>query len=304
MFIFLKTVLVYLALCVVTGGYSFSLWMVLVAYFINVEAKRNLSVSYIRSRFFPGELTLLEYHIMVVFYVLGCVTKAKGIVTKEDIQYAENLMTEFKVGSDNTMKILLINSFNKGKLNTYDLSQVIVEFCSFFKDNPRAKSYLFDYQLTAVVKDGQLLDKELEVLTIIAKQIGMSAYSFNKKIKSAEDCYQFKQRFNHQSMGRGSECQDDKEKSYNHQYQQDKSYYYHYQANMDNDIRNKFDVLGVKEYDDYVTVKKAYRMLINEYHPDKFVSKDVPLAIVNKAKEKSQEVIGAYDLICRIKGWK
>ncbi|MCV2509404.1 MAG: co-chaperone DjlA, partial [Neisseriaceae bacterium] len=271
------------------------------------EAERNLSVNYIRSQFFPGELTLLEYNIMATFYALGCVTKAKGVVTKEDIQYAEKLMAEFKVEPDTTAKMVVINSFNKGKVNTYDLNKVVAEFCSFFKDNSRAKSYFFDYQLTAAMKEGQLLDEELEVLTIIAKQIGMSAYSFNQKIKSAEACYQFKQRFNDQNKSRDSSYQyKRRNKQSNHYYQQNRSNrYYNYQTTTETPkIRNEFDILGVKEYDDYVTVKKAYRMLINEYHPDKFVSKDVPLAVVNKAKEKSQEIIGAYDLVCRIKGWK
>ncbi len=51
-------------------------------------------------------------------------------------------------------------------------------------------------------------------------------------------------------------------------------------------------------------VKKAYCKLMNEHHPDKLMAKGLPPEMMNAAKEKSQEIQNAYDLIKKVKGFK
>ena len=62
-------------------------------------------------------------------------------------------------------------------------------------------------------------------------------------------------------------------------------------------------MLGVSPSDDQLTVKRAYRRLMNENHPDKLVSKALPKEMLEMAKEKAQQIQAAYDLICKSKGW-
>lgn len=56
---------------------------------------------------------------------------------------------------------------------------------------------------------------------------------------------------------------------------------------------NPYEVLGVPENADEATIKKAYRKLVKQYHPDNY--KDNPLA--DLANEKLQEINEAYDMI-------
>ncbi|QSA20106.1 DnaJ domain-containing protein, partial [Vibrio furnissii] len=51
-------------------------------------------------------------------------------------------------------------------------------------------------------------------------------------------------------------------------------------------------------------IKRAYRKLMNEHHPDKLMVKGLPPEMMNVAKEKSQEIQHAYDLIKKEKGIK
>jgi len=44
-------------------------------------------------------------------------------------------------------------------------------------------------------------------------------------------------------------------------------------------------------------VKKAYRRLISQHHPDKLVSKGLPDEMMKIAKEKTQQITEAYDTI-------
>lgn len=260
--------------------------------------EQRLQAHYIRSQFFPGELTLLEYNILVTFYVLGCVAKAKGRVTAEDIDYAVSLMKEFNIPSAAVSRSVMIHSFDKGKINAYHLRRVLGEFSSFFKDQHRLRSYFFDYQLEFVLKEGKLLPQEKDLLAFIAREIGTSAYTFHKKIESAQAAYHFRQRFQSQH-GRGDQFKHHKDD--NSKIHQD---WYHHGYSLPEEIINGFRILGVSRYADFVTVKKAYRALISEYHPDKFVFKDVPEAVMHKAEKKSQEIIKAYDVVCKAKGWR
>jgi DnaJ like chaperone protein len=63
-------------------------------------------------------------------------------------------------------------------------------------------------------------------------------------------------------------------------------------------------VLGVNSTDDSVTIKRAYRKLMGEHHPDKLVAKGLPPEMMEMAKQKAQEIQAAYDLIKREKGFK
>ncbi|MBT8489787.1 MAG: co-chaperone DjlA, partial [Deltaproteobacteria bacterium] len=63
------------------------------------------------------------------------------------------------------------------------------------------------------------------------------------------------------------------------------------------DLRNAYTVLGVSEKDSDDEIKKAYRRLMNQYHPDKLVSKGLPEEMMKFATEKTQEIKSAYDRI-------
>ena len=46
-------------------------------------------------------------------------------------------------------------------------------------------------------------------------------------------------------------------------------------------------------------VKKAYRKLISQNHPDKLIGQGMPEDMVSLATQKTQEIQGAYDLIVK-----
>jgi DnaJ like chaperone protein len=62
-------------------------------------------------------------------------------------------------------------------------------------------------------------------------------------------------------------------------------------------LREAYEILGVDETASDAEVKKAYRRLMNQHHPDKLVSKGLPEEMIQLATEKSQEIRRAYDTI-------
>lgn len=62
-------------------------------------------------------------------------------------------------------------------------------------------------------------------------------------------------------------------------------------------IGDAYKLLGVNESDDIDTVKKAYRKLIREYHPDIIKSQGKDDAYMQEATAKTQEINQAYEMI-------
>ena len=58
-----------------------------------------------------------------------------------------------------------------------------------------------------------------------------------------------------------------------------------------------YQLLGVAPDASDAEVKKAYRRLTNQHHPDKLVAKGMPEEMVKLANEKTQEIRKAWERI-------
>ncbi len=67
-------------------------------------------------------------------------------------------------------------------------------------------------------------------------------------------------------------------------------------------IADAYKLLGVNESDDMDVIKKAYRKLIREYHPDIIKSQGKDDAYMQEATAKTQEINQAYEMIKKYRG--
>lgn len=65
------------------------------------------------------------------------------------------------------------------------------------------------------------------------------------------------------------------------------------------DIDKHYEILGCKRGDDLATVKKKYRKLAMEHHPDRLQSKGMSPELSAAAEEKFKEIQHAYDVVER-----
>jgi DnaJ like chaperone protein len=56
-------------------------------------------------------------------------------------------------------------------------------------------------------------------------------------------------------------------------------------------------VLGLTQSASEEEVKKAYRRLMSQNHPDKLVAKGLPEEMMKLAKEKTQKITKAYETV-------
>jgi DnaJ like chaperone protein len=58
-----------------------------------------------------------------------------------------------------------------------------------------------------------------------------------------------------------------------------------------------YELLGVQESVTDQELKKSYRRLMNQHHPDKLVAKGLPEEMIDIATQKTQDIKEAYELI-------
>lgn len=194
------------------------------------------------------------------FAVMGHVVKADGVVKQEEIEAAEQIM--LKLGLTGEKRAQAISAFNKGKSPGFNLDTQLKELIFNCARKPSLIQMFLEIQIVAAVADGQVSAPEMEILY----QIGNAFRISTRKMDSLIDMVQAQQAF-HQGSSSGPS------------------------------LEQAYKVLGVNESTSKQEVKRAYRKLMSQHHPDKLVSKGMPEEMIKVATEKSQEIQSAYNML-------
>lgn len=256
--------------------------------------KKLYELGSVNSTFFKNKLTRQSLFMQTTFAVLGHLSKAKGRVTEDDIALATSLMRQLNL--DDAGRRLAQEAFNRGKQADFPLRQVIREFRLGCGQRADLLRMFLSVQVKAAFMDNELQMAEKEVLQVVAEELGLSRFQFEQMLAMELAARHFSRGGFYQQSG---SYQQGSYQGYQQQGQYQNSYQ---QAGPTLD--DAYKVLGVSATDEQQTVKRAYRRLMNENHPDKLVSKGLPPEMLEMAKEKAQQIQAAYDLICKAKGWK
>ena len=213
------------------------------------------------------------------FEVMGHLTKSKGRVTQADIQVASLFMDRMNLHGDS--RAAAQQAFRVGKADNYPLREKMRQFRSVCFGRFDLIRMFLEIQIQAAFADGSLHPNEREVLYVIAEELGISRGQFDQFLRMMQGGAQF---------GGG--------------YQQQAGGGWQQQAQRGPTLEDACNVLGVKPTDDATTIKRAYRKLMGEHHPDKLVAKGLPPEMMEMAKQKAQEIQKAYELIKEQKGFK
>jgi len=72
------------------------------------------------------------------------------------------------------------------------------------------------------------------------------------------------------------------------------------QVNSKQQLNNAYKLLGVTKSTPEKEIKKAYRKLMSQHHPDKLVAKGLPPEMMDIAKQKTQDIQAAYEMITKV----
>jgi DnaJ like chaperone protein len=62
-------------------------------------------------------------------------------------------------------------------------------------------------------------------------------------------------------------------------------------------LASAYDILGLTPAAADAEVKKAYRRLVSQNHPDKLAARGLPESMREMAEERTREIVGAHDRI-------
>jgi DnaJ like chaperone protein len=207
-------------------------------------------------------------YIESTFAVIGALCKADGVVTRDEIQFTEGLFTKFHLSPE--QRALAKAAFARGKSADFDLDAEVDKFGRTVRHSSALIQFFLQIQILAIAADGQIHEKEHEMVVRIARRLGLGAV----EIAHLEAMLRAAARG--PSEPSGPPPQERHEDAY--------------------------AALGVSPTASDEEVKRAYKKLIIEHHPDKLAAKGLPENMREFAEERAREINAAFDLIKKSRG--
>ncbi len=211
--------------------------------------------------------------IQMVFYtasfsVMGHICKADGHVSEDEIALAQQVMGQMDLNEE--QKRAAIALFNQGKKADFPLEDVLLQFNHELGLQLNLKRMFIEIQIMAAYADGVMHPKEKELLLIVSSLIGFSHAQYERLE------IMIQARFN---IGDGS-------------------------SKAGPTVKDAYSILSIDKNTTDSEVKKAYRRLMNQHHPDKLVAKGLPEEMMKIAAQRTHEIKQAYEIIKKKRGLK
>jgi DnaJ like chaperone protein len=207
------------------------------------------------------------------FSTMGHLAKADGRVSEAEIALAESIMSQFGLSAE--MRSAAIKLFREGKSAQFDLPAVIETFRRECRGQRSLVQMFLEVQLQAAYVDGEPSLAQRRVLEQIRGGLRIPEILF----KQLETLVRLQRQFSagaQGSAGAGGWRQ---------------------APARGPSLKEAYALLGVSPKDSDAAIKKAYRRLLSQHHPDKLVSKGLPEEMMRMAAQKTHEIRRAYEMI-------
>ncbi|HEX7324420.1 MAG TPA: co-chaperone DjlA [Rhodanobacteraceae bacterium] len=221
-----------------------------------------------------------ESYITPLFAVMGALAKADGRVSEAEVAVTEKLMARLEL--DALWRRRAIDAFNRGKAPDFDLARTLVDLRAKCVARRSLVMPLLDMLCDVGLADGPVTDAKLQTLRQIAFSLRVSELQLMALLAMKGFAW---------NTGAGD---------WAHASAYSSAQGYHAAAR--NSGPNPYAVLGVSRDDDARTIKRAYRKLISEYHPDRLGS--MPEDLRKRAEQRASEINAAWERIQSERGFR
>jgi len=217
-----------------------------------------------------GGIGTRQVFFRALFSALGHLNKADGRVTEAEIKAAENLMQRLQLMPNERQ--FAIRAFNQGKEPGFRLEPALREFTQHTMLRHDLRQMFVEILLDGAAADGNISAAEQAVLARVCQGLHIPAEMLMAML-------------NARRVGAG-------------QYRRQQS------GRRVLPVEQAYASLGIRESATDADVKRAYRKLVAQYHPDKLISRGLPEEMMEKAKVRVREINAAYDRIKLSRGMK
>ena len=222
----------------------------------------------------PGDMERVQTAFFTaLFSVMGHISKADGQVSRNEIRAAEMLMNRMNLSAE--QKSAAVELFNQGKEPDFPIKEVMTQFRQECHRRQNLIRLFLEAQIQAALADGQLHPAERKILLSLFDQLGLPKAEFEQLLRLAgwQGHTGHRRQRTQRSAGGASPAE------------------------------QAFELLGLKPNATDAEIKKAYRRLMSQHHPDKLVSKGLPEEMIELAKEKTQAISKAYQTLKEVRGF-
>jgi DnaJ like chaperone protein len=211
-----------------------------------------------------------ERFFLSTFRVMGHVAKSDGRVTEQEIAAARGVMTALRL--DSMQVAAAINEFTHGKSPAFDLKDELARLRDACTGRPDLIRVFLEIQVRFALAGNNMEGPVRKYLNRVASAVGVSEF----ELRQIEAVLRI-QRGNFRRETRT-------------------------QTNTHEQISLAYKVLEVEATAKNDEVVKAYRRALSRHHPDKLKANGLPESMIEHAKERTQQIIEAYELIKERRG--
>ncbi|MGS2724483.1 co-chaperone DjlA [Porticoccus sp. GXU_MW_L64] len=205
--------------------------------------------------------------LRTVFLLKGKLAKADGHISQAEVDHTENFIRQLGMSAEHRQQA--IKWFKQGSAADFHVESTLQEFMAACGQTRNLPQVLLVYLIVMAMADGVMDRAEESLLRSIGAQLGYSEAQFRQLL----DMTLNQSHFAGGSAGASPSALDE-----------------------------AYKALGVESSCSDQELKRAYRKLMSQYHPDKLMGQGVPEDMLKVATEQAKEIQAAYDLIKKNRG--
>lgn len=196
-----------------------------------------------------------------VFISMGKLAKADGRISQDEIDHVEDFMQRLNMNAEHRQ--LAIALFKRGADPDFDIFPTYTKFNAICGHTKHLKHMLMVYLIVMALADGQFHPAEQALLSDISGFLGYDRTTFWHLVDMVMNQMHFSVRGVSDSSG----------------------------------LDKAYKALGLSGDSSDQEIKRAYRKLMSQHHPDKLIGQGLPEDMIAVATEQAKEIQIAYDMI-------
>ena len=214
------------------------------------------------------------------FSVMGHVAKSDGRVSEQDIAAARRIFRQFNLNDADTRAAM--GFYTQGKDAAFDLAEALQELVAACRGREEVLRMFLEIQIRAALLGDGMQGAVRSTLQRVAATLGISALEF----AHLETLLRLQAYAGAGGYGPAGGARPGPS------------------AGGADQLAEAYEILGVPRTATDAEVKRAYRKLMSENHPDKLVARGLPESMLEVAKQKTQAIQAAWERVRESRGMR
>jgi DnaJ like chaperone protein len=230
--------------------------------------------------------------LKAAFSFLGYIAGCDGQINRDEVNRLKVHMKKMNLLEDEQRTALQL--FKAGTAPDFNASGALLEFRA--ATTPKLMQILLVHLLTMARADGYLMEKELHALQWVARELGYKSIVFNHLLKMIYAQDQLALSRNPPPPTQSDTYSAPSTKQTKEQTKANPNAH-RPASNHNQDLLKAYKILGVTAEMTEDEIRRTYKKLASQLHPDKLMSQGLAQDHINAATERFKHVQAAYSFI-------